>query len=219
MNYPITDSVLRRHYQQHLSAGGTELAGVTLTDNVHGGSGDHRGAADNRNSAVGSGHAANSDSGSKSGSSGFLKILIPLIILGLLGWLAMKFMNKDAAVDSDGMSTTTEASATVGDASAVGDQLSGFFKDTTASLNGITDVDSANAAVPTLTSLGENLDGIGGSIDSVPEAARGPLTKIVTDGSGSLGPIADKLYAIPGVEDIIKPLLGPIMEKLQGLAG
>jgi len=223
MNYPITDSVLRRHYQQHLSAGGAELAGVSLTDDAQGGGpygrDDHRGAIENRGAGVGSGHTTDHDSSSKSGSLGFLKILIPLLILGLLGWFAMKFMGKDAAVDTDGGSTATETTAAVNDASAVGDQLTGFFSDTTESLNGISDVDSANAAVPTLTSLGENLDGIGGSIDGVPEAARGPLTKIISDGSGSLGPIADKLYAIPGVEGIIKPVLGPMMEKLQALGG
>lgn len=235
MAYPITDSVLRRHYEQHLSTGGAELGGVALTNedgyrtsSATGGGSAAYSAANDHSSASRSGnsqtdrHTADQPtrqttdgrpSNASSGPMGFLKVIIPLLIVGLLGWFAMKFMgNKEAAVD-------TATQSEVSDVSAVGDQLSGFFTDATDSLNGVTDADSATAAVPTLTSLGDKLGGISESVAGVSEDARGPLTDIVTEGTGGLSSIIEKLYAIPGVEGILKPVLGPIMEKLGGMAG
>ena len=136
MSYPITDSVLRRHYEQHLSVGGAELARVSL-DEATGAAysstsgsqtaardaGTYSAANDNQSHAVAgtdSRMSANNEThtaGKSSGPLGFLKILIPLVIVGLLGWFAMKFMGKDAAVEN-----ATQGEVTTGDVSAVGDQ-------------------------------------------------------------------------------------------------
>lgn len=97
MNYPITDSVLRRHYQQHLSAGGAELEGVTLDDNA-----GYDSTTSSTNSAVGQARtpanesmsaatsAASDATDSASGSMGFLKILLPVVIVALLAWFLLK---------------------------------------------------------------------------------------------------------------------------------
>ena len=55
--------------------------------------------------------------------------------------------------------------------------------------------------------------------DKVPEAARGPLQGVVSEGLGSLQPIVDKAMALPGVGGILEPVLKPMMETLGGLKG
>lgn len=67
--------------------------------------------------------------------------------------------------------------------------------------------------------MGDKVAGLGGMMDKIPEAARGPLNGIVSSGLEALGPILEKVRAIPEVGAIIDPIITPIMETLQGLAG
>jgi len=94
-----------------------------------------------------------------------------------------------------------------------------MFGGATDTLSGITDAASAEAALPALEGVGESLGGISGMIDQVPEAARGPLNAIISNGVSALQPLIESASAIPGVGAIIEPIVGPIMETLNGLAG
>ncbi|MFT6641186.1 MAG: hypothetical protein ACJAUZ_002188 [Flavobacteriaceae bacterium] len=53
----------------------------------------------------------------------------------------------------------------------------------------------------------------------LPETARGPLGSIVQAGISVLQPLVDKIVAIPVVGALIKPVVTPIMEMLDGMAG
>jgi len=93
MAYPITDSVLRRHYEQHLAAGGAELAGVSLdAAGSYASSATSAGASAAGQASGSYAYDAPADTKSSSGAMGFLKILIPVIVVALLAWLAMNFM-------------------------------------------------------------------------------------------------------------------------------
>lgn len=83
--YEITDSVLKRHHEQHIGAGGAPVA-----------SSFDRAA----NTATTAANAASSDvaasastaaSESKAGG-GLLKWLVPLALLGALAWAAFTFL-------------------------------------------------------------------------------------------------------------------------------
>lgn len=157
--------------------------------------------------------------------SGYGKYLLPLVGLLVLGWLGMKFLGGSgsdvADTATDAATATTEAVESVADVdvSAIGDQLTGVFGSATDALSGVTDAATADAAIPALEGVGTSLGDVSGLIDKVPEAARGPLTDIVSGGMGSLQPIIDKVLAIPGVGPVLEPILTPILQTLQGLAG
>lgn len=259
MAYPITDSVQRRHYDQHLSSGGEPQADVSMNEADYtmalGAAGSDYAAVNQQNSVSGVGtqashtthttadasvassttHTANTayseaDGGTVDGSphkggSGFLKVLIPLIGLLLLGWLGLKMLGgKTEETDAAATATDTAAAASTAaadgvSADAIGGEVTGFFSDATESLNGISDAESANAALPKLKELGGNLDGIKGNLDKVPEAARGPVAGIIGKGMESFSPIVEKVLALPGVGDVLKPVLEPMLETLKGMAG
>ena len=239
-NNEITDSVLKRHHDQHVSVGGTPVEGsfdrkandaaVAASAKVGNAASSAASAATAAGSSV-AGAASHAADATAQKSGGFLRWLVPLAILAALAWAAFNFLMpgaKDAATDaaanvSDGAAavtaTATDAAAGAADMmdpSAVGDQVSGLFTSATDTLSGITDADSATAALPALGELGTKVDSVSGMLDKLPEAARGPIASIVSGGMGSLQPIIDKVSALPGVGDIITPVIGPIMEKLSG---
>lgn len=177
-----------------------------------------------------------------SGGSSLFRWLLPLIGLAALAWLAMKFLGgggiedaansaADAAKSATESASTAVSTATEGasdaaaaltgdlDVGAIGDNMTGLFGNATEALGGITDADSATAAIPALEGVGSKLTEVTGMFDKVPEAARGPLSAIAGDGLGKLQPIIDKVLALPGVGSILEPIIGPIVEALQGMAG
>jgi len=98
-------------------------------------------------------------------------------------------------------------------------QITGLFSSAKETLGGITDVDSATAAVPALTDMGGKLDGITSMVDKLPDAAKGPVSSMVEKGMGELTPMLDKVMAIPGVGGVLGSVIEPMKEKLTALAG
>jgi hypothetical protein len=96
----------------------------------------------------------------------------------------------------------------------VGKELTGVMGSVTDSLGGITDVESAKAALPQLDETTGKLGGLVGLMDKLPEAAKGPVSEIVSSGLPQIQGIIDKISAIPGVGPIIKPAVDGLMEKL-----
>ena len=154
------------------------------------------------------------------------KYIIPAIGVAVVGLLALRFLRgspenvTDAANDAAATATeaATDAIASV-DIEGVGTQFTDMFGGATDALSGITDVASAEAAVPALQGIGENLGGLTSQLEKIPESARGPLTSIVSSGVSALQPIVETAYAIPGVGPILEPIVNPIMETLQGIGG
>ncbi len=213
-------------------AGGVSNA----ASNVAGGVAD---AASGVTGAAASGVEAVGDT-AKSAGGGIGKWLIPAIIALGLGWLAFTFLGKKDVDVPDVSGAASDAASATGDAvSGAADKatdavagaadglnvegltgdVTGMFNQASETLGGITDIDSATAAVPGLEELGGKVAGLPDMFDKVPEAARGPLQGVVGEGLGSLQPIIDKVMAIPGVGAVLEPILEPILETLGGLAG
>ncbi len=231
--YEITDSVLKRHYEQHMAAGGNPLAdklersgisgaqlaaGATAAAGAAAAAGTA--AAASAASTVSSQASAAVDSASSaatnatSGSFGMSKIIPLLLGAALLGWLGFKYFGGNAEVPD-----VAVPDVSMPDVGAVGDDLKGMFGSATSSLESITDAESASAALPALTEAGSKLDGLSETFGKLPDAARGPLAGIVSEGLAKFQPIVDKVMALPGVGDILKPVIEPIMEKLAAMAG
>ncbi len=187
---------------------------------------------------------------------GFMKWLLPLAAVVVLGWLGLKYFGNQggdvtdaaqgaAATATDAASNAADSAtnAVAGAADAAGglsaealekakaampagvdfDELSGGINDVfgsaTDTFSGITDADSATAAIPALEEVSGKLGGLNDVMTRLPDAAKGPLQSIVSGGMGSLQPIVDKVMGLPGIGPILEPIVGPLLETLGGMAG
>jgi len=195
-------------------------------------------AAGSVSGAAGSVGNAAGDAAS-TGSSWIKKLIIPLIlaVLAFFGWkqfggstpdvsdAASSAMDKVSGAASGAADSATSAMDKV--SGAAGSAMSGMaggdmvgnitsmFGSATESLEGITDVDSAKAALPALTDFSGKLDGVTSMAGNLPDAAKpilaGALEKIM--------PMLDKVMEIPGVGAVLGGVIEPLKEKLSGLAG
>lgn len=92
------------------------------------------------------------------------------------------------------------------------------FSSTTEALEGVTDEASAEAAVPALQDASDRLGNFVGLFRRLPDAAQGPLRQILGQSETSLRPIVDTALDIPGAEPVLRPVLDPMLEQLEGLS-
>ena len=171
-----------------------------------------------------------------------MKWIIGLVVVVALGWFGFQYMNNNAAIDAQNVAaeaakqaeetaasvkaSATEALATAQesmpdgiDLSKITDGLDGIFSSTSEAFSSITDVESATAALPSLEDASSKLSGLGNTIGRLPDAAKGPIAGIISGGLSTLQPIIEKVTAIPGVGTVIEPIVTPMLEMLEGLAG
>jgi hypothetical protein len=101
--------------------------------------------------------------------------------------------------------------------SQVSADMAGTFSSLTATLPGIKDSESAEAALPKLRDISDKLDGAKSALDGLSEGTRATILAQVKLALGKLKEIADKVMALAGVGDKIKPVLAAIMGKLNTL--
>ena len=135
--------------------------------------------------------------------------------------LAEKAAVKVADAGAEAVKTTTDAVAAVVekatdaiDMTAFGGDMTGLFGKLTDSFKGITDVPSAEAAVPGLKDLAGILEGYKATADKLPEAGKATVKEMVGTNLGTLQPIIDTVLAIPGVGDILRPIVEPMLKTL-----
>ena len=149
-----------------------------------------------------------------SGGGGLLKKFLPIAAILAVVFLGWKMLTGGKAPEVPNVSANLPSVDIEG--VNVGDEIGGIFGGATDAISGITDVDSANAAVPALNEVSGKVDGLSGIWDKIPEAGRGPMSSLVGDHMGKLTPMLEKANEIPGVAGILGPITGPLMEKLQG---
>ncbi len=143
--------------------------------------------------------------------------MVPLLIaaLAVAAWLYFKRdepVKLPAATDlSKSIAKTAEASLT--------DNLNNFFTSATSSLNGIKDAATADAAIPKLKELSGQVDDMKKNFALVPEAGKAAIKTLLGSNLEKLKAIVDKLLAMPGVGEKLKPILEPLMTKLAAIAG
>lgn len=203
---------------------------------------DSIGGASSSTASVGTAHDTTHSAptvAKASGGGGLMKWIIPLVAIAVLAWLAMQFFGGSKTEDAvnatgDAVSETASQAAGVSEEAlqaardalpegveldSITDGLNGVFGSTQDALSGITDVDSATAAIPSIEEAAGSLSGINDVVARLPDAAKGPIGSIVSTGLSGLQPLIEKVTAIPGVGDILQPVIGPMVEMLQGLAG
>jgi len=103
------------------------------------------------------------------------------------------------------------------DLTAFGGDVTGLFGKLTDTFKGITDVPTAEAAVPGLKDLAGILDGYKATADKLPAAGKATVKDMVGTNLGTLQPIIDTVLAIPGVGDILRPIVEPMLKTLGSL--
>ena len=84
---------------------------------------------------------------------------------------------------------------------------------------GITDVESAKGAVGNIEGLTKSFGGFGEGLHVLPEAAQGTIKEQVGGFVPALKGMVEKVMAIPGVEPVLGPAVGVLMEKLAVFRG
>lgn len=162
---------------------------------------------------------------------GMMRWLLPIAALVVLGIVAFSFLggNKDdaptdAAVTEQPIDAEKAAEIDADlpenvQVNKIATELSSIVSDTTGTLEGITDEAGARAALPNLKDANTRLGRLDGVISRLPAAARDAIGPAVQSGITGLQPVADKVLGMPGVGPVIEPVLSPMLEMMQGLAG
>jgi hypothetical protein len=172
-----------------------------------------------------------------------LSWLLPLLALGALGFLGYTFMSgtKKEEVKTPVVRTPTpvpEKAPAIKPAPEVvaaplelpklelpggmsiedlQKKLAGSFDGITTTLGGITDVDTAKGAVSKLQEAAKAYADLG--MDKMPASATGTLAPFIKPYFEKVGGLLNGLYLIPGVKDVIEPVLGPMVQSVSKIMG
>lgn len=166
------------------------------------------------------------------GAGAALRWAIPVLAILLLGiWLVPKMFNRTpTAVDTDRQAVSPAKPAELPDArtasgvlpasvDAVKGQVTKLLGSTTDALAEVKDAASADAAIPKLQDLSGKLDGLTASVNALPADTKKSVTSAIGAGLTHLKELAEKAMAIPGVGEKLRPVLDPMLAKLQALSG
>ncbi len=144
---------------------------------------------------------------------GWLKWLLPLILLAALAWYFLGNMTKPEMPGA-----ALEQSMTVGDVN-VAESFRGTVDDLKTSFGSITDVESAQAALPGLTEAAGKVEGLSGMAENLSGPAKGAFGGMVSTALAALRPMIETAVGLPGVGPIIEPVVTPMLEQLDAMAG
>ncbi|MCX7430675.1 MAG: DUF937 domain-containing protein [Planctomycetia bacterium] len=120
-------------------------------------------------------------------------------------------------VVADVVEETIALAPGVADALKMGTDLTGLFGSLGKVLGGVTNEDSARAAIPQLTEFAPVLESLQKSTVALPEAGRSTIAEMVLKNMGSLQKVIDTVMAIPGVKEILGPTVTPMIETISKL--
>jgi hypothetical protein len=149
------------------------------------------------------------------GSFNRLYWIIPALILAvLIAWFFAS--NRPERVTQPPIKTTTQ-SLTVGGVD-VGKEIAGSLGNLRTALQGVTDANSAKAALPKLQDPKGPIDKVNGLIGQLSPEQRKILAGLVNQFMPTLNPLFDKVLATPGVAELIKPTIDGLRTTLTALS-
>jgi hypothetical protein len=164
--------------------------------------------------------AANAKAAAQSatgGGMGFLKWLVPLVVLAGAAWY---FLGNPATETPAPAPATTSAPATnmVVEGVDVGQQITGAMTGLQTALASITDAATAQTALPKLQEAATAVDGVNAMLGKLSAEQKAGLATAITAALPALKEAINKALAIPGVGDIAKPVVDGIIAKLEAMA-
>jgi hypothetical protein len=166
-------------------------------------------------------------------SSEWMKWLLPLAGLAALALLLWWFLTPTAtpqpgagepeviraqSPDKPIVPAPGPAKLPVPDVSQLSKTLTDTFSTLTETLTSVKDVPTAEAALPKLEGLSTKLDDAKTTTQKLEDAGKATIKALVKSSQTKLKELVDKVLAIPGVGDKLKPIVEAIMTKLTDLA-
>jgi uncharacterized protein DUF937 len=152
------------------------------------------------------------DSLTAPGSFNWLYWIIPaLILVALIAWFFAS--NRLGQVAQPPVTTQ---SLTVGGVD-VGKEITGGLENLQTALQGVTDANSAKAALPKLQDTKGQIDKVNGRVGQLSPEQRKILSGLVNQFMPILNPLFDKVLTIPGVAEVIKPTIDGLRTTLAAL--
>jgi hypothetical protein len=149
------------------------------------------------------------------GSFNWLYWVIPaLIIAALVAWFLTS--NRSEQVAQPPARTTTQ-SLTVGGVD-ISKEMTGGLETLRSSLQGVTDADSAKASLPKLQDAKAQIDKVNSVAGQLSPDQRKVLAGLVNQFMPTLNPLFDKVLAIPGIAELIKPIVNEVRTTLTSLS-
>ena len=100
----------------------------------------------------------------------------------------------------------------------VAKQVTDGISNLRSALTGVTDVASARAELPKLQEVTAQIDKVGGVVGQLSAEQRRVLTGLVNPSMPALNQLFERVLAIPGVAEILKPVIDALKAKLAVLA-
>jgi hypothetical protein len=165
-------------------------------------------------------------------SSRWLWIIAALVVLALLAyyWYGIRGVEQvaepetppatqpaPAAPETTAPAVEPAQNLKVGDVD-LGERVTAFFDGAKETLQGITDAASAQAALPKLEEMRTDVDQMSDLAGQLPSEGKQALAGLVSSAMPALLELIDKVMAIPGVSDVLKPVVDPMRAKLESLA-
>jgi len=120
-------------------------------------------------------------------------------------------------VVADVVEETIKLAPDMAEALKVGEGLTGLFGNLGKVLGTVTNEETARAAIPQLNDYAPLLESLQKSTVALPEAGRSSIVELVTNNIGALQKVVDTVMAIPGVKEILGPVVSPMVETISKL--
>lgn len=200
---------------QALPAGMGSLLGATgLLDALGGAAGSANRAAASVTSEYASSAARSAATQQRSGMPSWTYWAIPL---ALIAGLAV-YLIGDRGTQVAQQTPATIQSVMVGGVD-IGKQIGESVGTLRTSLQGVTDVASAKAALPKLQEATAQIDNVNGMLGQIPEEQQKRISELVTSSMTSVNQLFDKVLEIPGVREVLKPTLDNLQTRIAVLTG
>jgi hypothetical protein len=142
-------------------------------------------------------------------------VIPALIIAALIAWYFFA-SNRSEQVAQPPVKSTTQNLMLAG--VDVGKEIAGGLETLRSSLQGITDADSAKATLPKLQDAKAQIDKVNSLVGQLSPEQRKMLAGLVDQFMPTLNPLFDKVLALPGVAELIKPIVDGIRTTLTALS-
>jgi hypothetical protein len=141
-------------------------------------------------------------------------IIPALILAALIAWFFAS--NRLEHVARSPVKPTTQNLMLAG--VDVGKEITGGLENLRTALQSVKDADSAKTALPKLQDAKGQIDKVNGLIDQLSPEQRKILAGLVNQFMPTINSLFDKVLAIPGVADLIKPIVDELRTTLKAFA-
>ena len=87
------------------------------------------------------------------------------------------------------------------------------------SLQGVTDAESAKAALPKLEAARTQIDKVSSLVGQLTPDQRKVVAAVVAPAMPTINRLTDRVLEIPGVGEVLRPTIDPVKTKLADLSG